>query len=172
MGSQRRQKGSPLTIRQGEVSDALRFEHCNRKRMTIIQCLVCLFVITVFIGCSEAGPTETEALRKAVQTYFAAEMAGDHARVWELLAPSSNFKRMYSYPFYEEMIRRNPVRVKQYTIEEVVEIYDNPDRKKMPRVEKIGVVRVHVVLSREGGEDTEQTSTFTFLKEEGKWLKG
>jgi hypothetical protein len=141
-------------------------------RIMAIRYLAWLFVITVLLGCSEASTNEREELREAVRAYFAAEMAGDHARVWEMLAPSSKFKRMYSYPFYEELIRKNRIRVKSYTIEEVVEIYDNPDLEKMPRVEKIGVVRVRVILSSEGGEDTEQTSTFTFLKEAGKWLKG
>ena len=141
-------------------------------RIMAIRWLACLFATTVLVGCSEAGTNEGKELRQAVRAYFEAEMAGDHARVWEMLAPSSKFKRMYSYPFYEELIRENPVRVKSYTIEEVVEIYDNPDQEQMPLVEKIGVVRVHVILSGDGGEDTEQTSTFTFLKETGKWLKG
>lgn len=141
-------------------------------RVIAILWLACLLATTVLVGCSEAGSSESQELREAVRAYFEAEMAGDHAKVWEMLAPSSNFKRMYSYPFYEELIRRNRIRVKSYMIEEVMEIYDNPDREKMPRVEKIGVVKVHVILSGDGGEDTEQTSTFTFLKEAGKWLKG
>ncbi|MEJ2716248.1 MAG: nuclear transport factor 2 family protein [Deltaproteobacteria bacterium] len=141
-------------------------------RVMAIRLLVCLLATTVLVGLAVAGTDEDKKLREAVRAYFAAEMACDHAKVWEMLAPSSKFKRMYSYPFYEEFVRSNPIRVKSYTIEEVVDIYDNPDRKTMPHVDKIGVVRVHVVLSAKGGVDTEHTSTFTFLKEEGKWLKG
>jgi len=141
-------------------------------RVPVALTLIVLIVTALFAGCSKSVVDEKEALRNAVRAYFEAEKSGNREAVWEMLAPSSVFKRKYSYPFYVEMVARNPLRVKSYRIEEILEVEDNPDRAKMPRVEKIGSVKVHVVLAGEDGRDSEQTTTFTFLKEAGKWYKG
>ena len=130
---------------------------------------VFLLTAVAFAGCSETRADEKAELRKAATVYFEAEKAGDHAKVWEMLAPSSNFKKKHSYASYVEMAGRNRVRVKSFTIEEVIGVEDNPDKAKMPRVEKVGMVMVHVILTDDDGADSERTTIFTFLKEGGRW---
>ncbi len=132
----------------------------------IVVCALCL----VSVGFARAG--DAENLRIAVRAYFDAEVAGDAPTIWKLLAPSSQFKKMWSYDAYCAMTQENPVRVKRYVIEEIQEITDNPDPSGMPLVEKIAIVRVHVLLSQKGMPDWERTTIFTFLKEGGAWYKG
>ena len=76
------------------------------------------------IYCSEGKTDDRDDLMEAVTSYFEAEKSGDTGRIWEMLAPSSMFKTAYSYPFYVEMVRRNPIVVKDYEIEEVLEVVD------------------------------------------------
>lgn len=115
---------------------------------------------------------EKADLISAVKAYFDAEMAGDLLQVWNLIAPSSVFKRTYTYPMYQEMVRGNATQVKRYVIEEVMEVVDSPDPENMPNVEKLGVVRVLVLSAGDGAPDVERRSVLTFLKEGGKWYKG
>ncbi len=114
---------------------------------------------------------DRDDLLEAVELYFQSEKQGNVQKVWDMLASSSEFKRAYSYAFYQEMIRRNPPTLKDYKIERVLEIRDNDDKKTLPNVEKIALVQVTVVL-RESGRNLAQIRVFTFLKESGKWLKG
>jgi hypothetical protein len=111
-------------------------------------------------------------LISAVKAYFDAEMTGDLLQVWNLIAPSSVFKKSYTYPMYLEMVRGNATQVKRYVIEEVMEVVDRPDPENMPNVEKLGVVRVLVLLAGDGALEVERRSVLTFLKEGGKWYKG
>lgn len=115
---------------------------------------------------------DREALTDAVKSYFLAEITGDTRKVWEMLAPSCEFKRAYSYEFYEEMQRRAGIRVKSYTLDELLEIKDNSGKSTMPGVDKVAAVRVHVVLVGRAGTDTRHTIVLTFLREAGRWFKG
>jgi len=131
-----------------------------------------LLAICLVAGCSDHEDAEEQALLSVARAYFKAEMDGDTEKVWQMLAPSSRFKRAYSYPFYQEMTRQSSVRIKKYVVEEIVEISDNTDKDSMPAVERIGTIKAHVILGSDHGKDTEHSSTFTFLKEGGKWYKG
>jgi hypothetical protein len=115
---------------------------------------------------------ERSALIKAVKAYFEAEMAGDSQKVWEMLAPSSVFKRRYSYADYLEMMKGSRLSVKSYSVGRVFDIENNGDKKAMPNVEKMATVEVRVIMGGEGERETEHTSVLTFLKEGGKWYKG
>jgi hypothetical protein len=143
-----------------------------------------VFVAAVLVGLSGlmgiGSPAHSEqrvtgdlnALREAVKGYFSAEISGDPKRVWEMLAPSSEFKKAYSYEFYEEMQRREGIRVKSYKLIEILGVKENSDKKSMPRVDMIAAVRVDVVLASREGKDTRHTIVLTFLHEAGKWYKG
>lgn len=115
---------------------------------------------------------DREALKDVVKSYFLAEISGDTRKVWELLAPSCDFKRAYTYEFYEEMQRREGLRVKSYTLDDILEIKDNSDKKTKPGVDRVAAVRVHVVLVGPAGADTRHTIVLTFLREAGRWFKG
>ncbi|MBM4325834.1 MAG: hypothetical protein FJ118_01610 [Deltaproteobacteria bacterium] len=130
-----------------------------------------LLLVAGMIG-AQAYADDKADLISAVKAYFDAEMAGDLQGVWNLIAPSSVFKRSYTYPMYQEMIRGNAIQVKRFVIEEVMELVDRPDPENLPNVEKLAVVRVLVLLAGEGAPDMERRSVLTFLKEGGKWYKG
>lgn len=134
---------------------------------------VTFFVLVLFLSpVCEAHADERADLTKAVEAYFEAEIAGNWTVVWKLLAPSSEFKKHYTYEMYLEMVRAQGVRVKSYNILEIEGIHSNPDPGNLPAVEKMALVRVSVKLTAEGGRDSEHVSTLTFLKEGGQWYKG
>ncbi len=121
----------------------------------------------------DSGDAEERArLIARAKEYFDAEMTGDYKRVWEMLAPSSLFKNTYSYAEYVEIAQASGIRVSTYDVEEVMDISDNSDPKRLPHVEKIGLIRVHVNLTDDKGKNSEHWSIFTFLKEGGTWYKG
>jgi hypothetical protein len=115
---------------------------------------------------------DLEALKEAVKSYFSAEISNDPRQVWEMLAPSSEFKRAYSYEFYEEMQRREGLRVKSFKLNEILGVKENPDKKAMPQVDMIAAIRVDVVLEGPNGKDTRHMIVLTFLREAGRWYKG
>ncbi len=122
---------------------------------------------------SEQGAArDLEALKEVVKSYFLAEISGDPQQVWEMLAPSSEFKKAYSYEFYEEIQRREGIRVKSYKLNEILSIKENSDKKAMPHVDMIAAVQVDVVLAGPEGKDTRHTIVLTFLREAGRWYKG
>jgi hypothetical protein len=133
--------------------------------------LIAAFVAASFSGYGHAGDDEKELIR-AVKAYFDAEVAGDHKKVWSLLAPSSKFKRAHTYEMYLEMVKESPLRVNSYEVKEIIGFSDNPDPKNMPKVERIAEVRVRLGLREKGGVTTNERRSFTFLKEGGKWYKG
>lgn len=128
--------------------------------------------LSAFNPASPAYADDRQDILTAAEAYFQAEISGDTERVWSMIAPSSQFKRMYSKEDYSALVGENPVRVKSYAIEEIIEIMDNSDRKSMPTVDKIALVQVRVVLAEGGARDTEHRSIFTFLRENGQWFKG
>jgi len=115
---------------------------------------------------------EQDDVIEAVRRYFQAEKEGNLRAVWDLLAPSSEFKKAFSYAFYEEMARRNPGVLKDYKIEGIPDVQENHDKKKWPDVEKIANVTVTVSLVVDGQKEQTQVRIFTFLKESGRWFKG
>lgn len=141
-------------------------------RVSLIALLAAVMVAGVIAAPGRVAADERDDLLTAVRAYFDAEVAGDTAAVWRMLAPSSPFKKAYSYEMYLLLVKQSHLRVKSYMVEEVLNVTDNIDREGLPKVEKIGRVRVHVILTGEGGPDSEQRSEFTFLKEAGQWLKG
>ena len=135
--------------------------------------LVNLAPVPILLAFSDATWADDKAdLLETVDAYFRSEKEGDIQKVWELLAPSSEFKKAYSYPFYQEMVRRNPAMLKDYKIDGVLEIRDNDDAAGFPNVQKIALVQVTVTLAGIGPRDLTQVRVFTFLKEAGKWFKG
>jgi hypothetical protein len=128
-------------------------------------------VLTLF-GVALVWADDESDLMEAVRAYLEAEVRADTGRVWEMLAPSSAFRRAFSYEAYEEMTKGTTVRLKRYVIESVVAIQDNGDRVQMPAVDKVASVKVKVVLADQSGMNIERTSIFTFLREGGRWYKG
>lgn len=144
----------------------------HRPAFLVLLACVQAYVAVTGVGASDTGAQEEAALRKAAGEYFNAEQERDSARVWDLIAPSSVFKRQASYELYLQLLKDNPIRVTSFIVEDVIDISQNTDRERMPAVEMIGLVRVKVRLTSERGKESEHTSIFTFLKEDGKWLKG
>ncbi len=135
-----------------------------------------IVLLVIFVGCAsshgdEADP-EIASIMKGATEYFEAERSGDCEAVWKALAPSSVFKRDYSYENYLEILSKNELKVQEYVIEGVSEIFDNNDRKALPEVEKLATVKVKVKLRSKSGKETEHNNIFMFLKENGKWYKG
>jgi hypothetical protein len=155
-----------------EQPAGLQCEHVRPSQAKLSCLLVLLVGAFVFIHGHRCLADDQEDVLETVRRYFEAEKNGNTVAVWSLLAPSSEFKKAFSYPFYEEMVRRNPVVLKDYRIEGMPDIQENQDRKTMPDVEKIATVKVTVALVGEGDKELTQLRVFTFLKESGRWFKG
>ncbi len=134
--------------------------------------VISLIFFLFFLGTCQPRADETEELTSAVEAYFEAEKAGDWAKVWKLLAPSSEFKTRFSFEMYLEIVQANAVRVKSYRILEIEGVHDSRETANLPSIEKTAAVRVKVTLTVEGGKDSEHVNTLTFLKEGGRWYKG
>jgi len=115
---------------------------------------------------------ELDDLQAVIKDYFKAEMSRNADQVWNLLAPSSIFKRFYSYENYLELVRLNPLRVIDYELKFPPEITENQDKENLPNVDKIASVIVKVRLKGESGKESEHISVFVFLFENGRWYKG
>ncbi|MDQ1238070.1 MAG: hypothetical protein QG577_254 [Thermodesulfobacteriota bacterium] len=147
-------------------------EHAGSSRVKLTCLLLLLVCAFAFIHGHHCLADDQEDVLEAVRRYFEAEKEGNIVAVWNLLAASSEFKKAFSYPFYEEMVRRHPVVLKDYRIEGIPDIQENQDRKTMPDVDKIATVKVTVSLVGEGDKELTQLRVFTFLKESGRWFKG
>jgi hypothetical protein len=143
-------------------------------KMTIwrISVAICLFAVIGVFNTTTAGGSESEDLQAAVKSYFEAEMSRNADAVWNLLAPSSIFRKFYSYEDYLELSRLNPIRVIDYELKFQPEITENQDKEKLPNVEKISSVVVRVRIKGENGKESEHISVFVFLFENGRWYKG
>ncbi len=131
---------------------------------------VCLMAIIT--GNSWAEENDYIELEKTAQAYFEAEIKQDSERVWEMIAPSSKYKKDHTYEMFLEMVKESTIKIKKFKIEKVVEIESNKDQEGMPLVTDIGYVRVFVIIGGPGFKDSERHVTMTFLKEGGKWYKG
>lgn len=131
---------------------------------------ICL--IAIIHGNSWAQENDHIELEKTAQAYFEAEIKQDTERVWEMIAPSSKYKKDHTYEMFLAMVKKSTIKIKKFKIEKVVEIESNKDQERMPLVTDIGYVRVFVIIGGPGFRDSERHVTMTFLKEGGKWYKG
>lgn len=139
----------------------------------LLKTLILASALGVIVGGAQfSWADEAEDLQAVIKTYFEAEMTRNADQVWNLLAPSSIFKKSYSYENYLELIRLNPIRVTSYELKFPPEIKENQDKENLPNVEKIASVVIQVRLLGEGGKETENISVFVFLFENGRWFKG
>jgi hypothetical protein len=144
-----------------------------KHRLLIISVILKLVIIPSFLSwqtLSWASPQDD--LQAVIKDYFEAEMSRNGDKVWNLLAPSSIFKKFYSYENYLELCRLNPIRVLGYELTFPPEISENNDRENLPNVDKIATVVVKVRLKGDSGKESENISVFIFLFENGSWYKG
>ena len=116
---------------------------------------------------------ERPRIEQALETYFAAETAGDYEKVYQCLAPSSPYRQTHSYQDFIMEMRTSPVKIMDYQLVDIYSLRPNHDRRAYPAVERFAQVEVDVTILF---TDTRQKSTanycFTFLKEGGAWFKG
>ena len=138
-----------------------------------------LITVLIILAISTVGPcfgddieSEKAIIMQEARSYFDAELSGDPKAVWSALAPSSVFRRDYSFDDFVALQSRSDLAVKSYEVIEVVEIMENNDRNVLPAVEKLAAVKVRVKISPKNGKETEHNNIFMFLKEKGRWFKG
>ena len=148
-------------------------------RRTLCMITLRLLSVLAILAISGVAPcfgdeieSEKAIIMKEARSYFDAELSGDPKAVWSALAPSSVFRRDYSFDDFVALQSRSDLAVKSYDVIEVVEIIDNYDRNVQPEVEKLAAVKVRVIIKPKNGKETEHNNIFMFLKERGKWFKG
>lgn len=115
---------------------------------------------------------ERSTIEKTAQAYLQAEMKKDNRQVYDLLAPSSDYKRTHSYEDYLKDIAENPpVSINDYKIMRIYRLRDNDNVQKYPDVDKFVQVEVEFTFAQTGPNSI-YNYCFTFLKEKGKWYKG
>lgn len=115
---------------------------------------------------------EKDTIEKTAHVYLNAEMKKDSRQVYDLLAPSSDYKRDHSYEEYLTDIAENPpLSINEYKIVRVYRLRDNDNRQNYPDVDKFVQVEVEVTFTNSGPNSIYNYS-FTFLKEKGTWYKG
>jgi hypothetical protein len=115
---------------------------------------------------------ERSTIEKTAQAYLQAEMKKDNRQVYDLLAPSSDYKRTHSYEDYLKDITENPpVSINDYKIMRIYRLRDNDNVQKYPDVDKFVQVEVEFTFAQTGPNSI-YNYCFTFLKEKGKWYKG
>ena len=107
-----------------------------------------LITVLIILAISTVGPcfgddieSEKAIIMQEARSYFDAELSGDPKAVWSALAPSSVFRRDYSFDDFVALQSRSDFAVKSYEVIEVVEIMENNDRNVLPDVEKLAAVR-------------------------------
>ncbi|MFH1135588.1 MAG: nuclear transport factor 2 family protein [Pseudomonadota bacterium] len=141
----------------------------NKGRYLIPLALV--LVLASACGWGESG--EIREVRRAAAAYLEAERAGDVEGVWNLLAPSSDFKKGYTLDMYREMASQGRGRIKDYVIEDISGLSSQFDYDYYRGVDRIAEVKVLVtVVFDETGETSSRRTSFTFVKEGGQWYKG
>ncbi len=106
-----------------------------KKATWLTSLAILLLSVCSIYSAPPAWGSESEDLQAAVKNYFEAEMTRNADAVWNLLAPSSVFRRFYSYEDYLELSRLNPIRVLEYELKFQPEISENQDRENLPNVE-------------------------------------
>ncbi|MHB8137970.1 MAG: hypothetical protein ACYDGO_06215 [Smithellaceae bacterium] len=115
---------------------------------------------------------EKSAIEKAANNYLKAEKEGDLKQAYALLAPSSDYKKTYSYDEYlKDIATYPPVKISTYQIVNICRLRDNDVRDKYPGVDKFVQVEVDITYTH-SGENSIFNYSFTFLKEKGNWYKG
>lgn len=140
------------------------------RRLFHLAVILALCPLTLCVA--DENDVEKALIIESAKSYFDAELSGDPKAVWAALAPSSVFKRQYSFDDYLEIQSKNEIAVKNYEVVEVLEIMENNDLIVLPGVDKLAAVKVHVKLGAKNGKESEHDNIFVFLKENGKWFKG
>jgi hypothetical protein len=116
---------------------------------------------------------ERDSIEQAVQHYFACEMSRDYEQLYQCLAPSSIYRQSHTYEEFLADVQYSPVRIQEYRIVDIYNLKANHDRKAFPLVDKFVQTEVEVILYyADTGRSVTFNQCFTFLKEEGNWLKG
>ena len=139
-------------------------------RAAIRLCLIGLLLgLTAACG-SSADRKEIAAVRHAAEQYLSAEKDGNLEKVYGLLAPSSDFRRNYSFDQYRIIVADKSVRLADYDIREVTGLNSETGRPELEMLADVLVlVRMFDPLT---GLTTERETVFTFVKEKGVWYKG
>jgi hypothetical protein len=115
---------------------------------------------------------EKDTIEKTAHDYLNAEKKKDVKAVYDLLAPSSDYKRNHSYEEYLQDIAANPpLSISDYKIIRIYRLRNNDNQENYPHVDKFVQVEVEFVFAHSGPNSIYNYS-FTFLKEQGKWYKG
>jgi hypothetical protein len=115
---------------------------------------------------------EKPSIERAVREYFDAEIERDLKKVYESLAPSSDYRRSHTYEEYLAEMESSPVRIRSYDLIEIHDLRVNEDMVRYPSVEKFARVEMEITFFY---TDTEDSTTvnfdFRFTKEKGWWYK-
>ena len=135
-----------------------------------------VFFLTVSIGSGQAvssDATEIDLVGEAARKYFEAEMREDFRAVYDMLAPSSDYRRTHTYKEYLAEANASDARVIDYRIIRIDGPGENTDREGYPGIQSFARVEIEVRLFYRdtGGYDTINFS-FTFIKEGNRWFKG
>lgn len=139
-------------------------------RAAIGFCLIVLLLGMVSACGENANQKEIAAVRRAAEQYLSAEKDGNLEKVYGLLAPSSEFRRNYSYDQYRGIVADKSVRLADYDIREITGLNSETGRPELEMLADVLVlVRMFDPLT---GLTTERETVFTFVKEKGVWYKG
>jgi hypothetical protein len=133
-----------------------------------------IFVVVAFGVVAACGANveqkEIAAVRQVAVKYLDAEKDGNLEKVYGLLAPSSDFRKNYSYDQYRLIVADKAVRLADYDIREITGLNSETGRSELEMTADVLVlVRLFDPLT---GLTTERETVFTFVKEKGVWYKG
>jgi hypothetical protein len=115
---------------------------------------------------------EKNAIEKVAASYLQAEKEGNRRLAYDLLAPSSDYRKAHSYEdFLKDVGNYPPVKIGSYQIVGIYRLRDNDNRQSYPDVDKFVQVEVDITFQHTG-ESSVFNYSFTFLKEKGNWYKG
>ena len=115
---------------------------------------------------------EKEKIEQTAHAYLRAEIEKETKQVYDLLAPSSDYRKSHTYEAYLKDIADNPSpAIRTYRIIRIDRLRDNDNRQNYPNVDKFVQVEVEVTFSH-SGPNMIYNYCFTFLKEQGRWYKG
>ncbi len=115
---------------------------------------------------------EKDTIEQTVRSYLNAEIKKDSRQVYDLLAPSSDYRKSHTYEEYQKDVAANPpLSINEYKIIRIYRLRNNDNRQNYPGVDKFVQVEVEVTFTH-SGPHTVYNYSFTFLKEKGRWYKG